>query len=439
MRNIVNIKIFILFVIVSSLESCKTNIPDEVIDIRRFISENWKNTIRTHKSDSLDLIGLPKPYSTPSINGKFMEMYYWDTYFTNVGLIIDGNLEQAKNNTENVLYLIDKYGFMPNGNRTYYLFNSQPPYASMMVRDVFEHTKDKIWLKKQIQTLEKEYNFWMTKRITTIGLNHYSNQATDAKKLEVYSALPKCLGNNFDTSLVKANNDRLKIGSHFYAEFESGWDLSPRFDSRCEDFCPLDLNCLLYMNEQNMAYFYYELGIPESSKWNTLAENRKKLINKYLFNSLDSLFYDYDFVNNKLSPIFSASIMNTLWSNLATKEQVEHIVNRGLPRLEFKFGIATCEPGKRKYSYQWDYPNGWANIQYLTIKGLLNYGYNNDAKRVAKKYVTTVTNCFEKTNNLWEKYNIVDGSINTNNEYGLPSLMGWTAGIYAYASDLLYK
>lgn len=431
---------FILFsAIMIGIVSCKTNVPEGVTKLRKFISENWKYSIRTNLLDTADLIGLPKPYSTPSINDKFMEMYYWDTYFTNVGLIIDGNIEQAKNNIENVLFLIDKFGYMPNGNRTYYLFNSQPPYASMMVRDVFEHNKDKAWLKKQIPTLEKEYNFWMTKRIATIGLNHYSNKATDAKKLEIYYALPKRLGKNFDTLLVKANNDRITIGSHFYAECESGWDFSPRFDSRCENFCPLDLNCLLYMNEQNMAYFYNVLGIPESSKWNTLAENRKKLINKYLYNPSDSLFYDYDFVNNKLSPIFSASIMNTLWSNLATKEQAEHIIKFGLPRLEFKYGITTCEPGERKYSYQWDHPNGWANIQYLTIKGLSNYGYNNDAKRVAQKYVTTVTICFEKTKNLWEKYNIVDGSINTNNEYGLPTLMGWTAGVYVYSADLLYK
>lgn len=429
----------IVLVLSVCLYSCKPRQPKEVQDLRKFIKENWKNTVRSNINDSAGLIGLPKPYTVPSVSGIFQEMYYWDIYFVNIGLILDGDVTQAINNVDNMIYLVDKYGFMPNGNRFHYLNNSQPPYLSMMIRDIYEKTNDKAWLKTALPVLEKEYAFWMTKRITPVGLNRFSNHAPDSLRLSNFKYIATRLGKNFNPAAVAKNDsDKIRIGSHFYAEYESGWDFSPRFDSRCEDFCPLDLNCNLYMYELNFDYFYKELGLENNTKWLELAEKRKALINKYLYNPNDNLFYDYDFVNNKLSPVYSAAIMNFLWSKMATAQQAQ-LIQKSLPRLEFKFGISTCEPGPRTYSYQWDYPNGWASLQYLTIKGLLDYGYNDDAKRVAEKYVNLLTTTFAKSNNLWEKYNIVNGSLEVTNEYEMPTMLDWTAGVFVYASDFLYR
>ena len=434
------VKLLTFIFIIHLIVSCKPESPAPVKNVRKFIKENWKYTIRTNIKDSADLIGMPKPYSVPGTTGMFQEMYYWDTYFTNVGLIIDGNLEQAKNNIEDIVYMVNLFGFMPNGNRTYYTYASQPPYLSMMIRDVYEISKDKEWLKKMLPALEKEYSFWMKERVTSTGLNQYSSGTrTDSILIRNFEAWGARLGKNFDPSIAKTDAEKAIFCAHFYTEGESGWDLSPRFENHGKDFCPVDLNCYLYMYEQNFAFFYQELGMAGKTKWISLSEKRKALINKYLYNSGDGLFYDYDFVNNKLSKILAGSEMTVLWSGMATKEQAEKIQNTALPRLEFPHGIAACEPGKRKYSYQWDYPNGWACIQYLTIKGLLNYGYKRDAKRVAGKYVNMVTTVFNRTNNLWEKYNVADGTLHTTNEYGLPPLMGWTAGVFVYASDYLYK
>lgn len=96
--------------------------------VKAFILENWNKTVRTNTADEGSLIGLPEPYTVPCIEGTFQEMYYWDTYFTNIGLILSGKIEQAICNTENMAYLIEKYGKMPNGNRTFYLNRSQPPF-----------------------------------------------------------------------------------------------------------------------------------------------------------------------------------------------------------------------------------------------------------------------------------------------------------------------
>ena len=103
----------------------------------------------------------------------FNELYYWDTFFTNEGLIADGLVRTAEDNVENILFLIDRYGFMPNGNRLWYLSRSQPPYAALMVEKVYEATADTAWLRRAFPILEKEYGFWMRERMTPTGLNRY--------------------------------------------------------------------------------------------------------------------------------------------------------------------------------------------------------------------------------------------------------------------------
>ncbi len=382
------------------------------------------------------MIGLPYPYSVPGSGKNFQEMYYWDTYFTNVGLILDGHIEQAKNNVNNMIFLVERYGFMPNGNRTFYLTRSQPPYLSMMVRDIYEATGDQQWLSRVLPSLEKEYRFWMTKRVTASGLNRYSGEmADDARKLAIFRSADKRLGiSKSIAGLTEAQ--RVAYGANFVAECESGWDYTPRFNFHCMDYLPVDLNCNLYMYENNFAFFYKETGKSSKTNWPALAEKRKALINQYLFNKADSLFYDYNFVDRTWSPVLSAAIFNVLWSGVADARQAQSI-QRQLLRLELPYGIAACEKGRREVSYQWDYPNGWANLQYVAVKGLDKYGFTADAKRIARKYAGMVAANYSQSHNLWEKYNVADGSLRSTNEYGLPPLMGWTAGVFSFCYNYL--
>lgn len=433
MKILLNYFLFSAFL----LSSCSLNTEREVEKVRDYITENWPRTVKVQVEDSLHIIGLPKPYNVPCVDGgHFREMYYWDTFFTNVGLIEEGNVPQAKNNIDNILFLIDRYGFMPNGSLKPFLNRSQPPYASMMVRDIYESTKDKKWLANACQILEKEYySFWMQKRMAPNGLNFYSNNATDKECIEFYDFLFQRFpdfnpGQRIDVA------DKIRIGSHFLAEAESGWDFSPRFNSEAEYFNPIDLNSNLYIYEKNFAFFYSELGKSGVNNWLEKAFNRKKLINKYCFNPDDGLFYDYNYEKNYLSKVFSAASLSVLFAGIATEEQAL-IMKNELSKLEFKHGISACEPGPRKYTYQWDYPNGWAALHYITIKGLDNYGYKQDAKRIAKKYVNTVVQNFKKTNNLWEKYNVKEGDLSVSSEYEMPPFIGWTAGIFVYASNYL--
>lgn len=407
--------------------------------VRTFIRDSWEKTVRFTQEDQGDLIGLPYEYTVPSISKSFQSMFYWDTYFTGEGLIIDDYIHLAKANVENMLYIVEKYGKMLNGNRTYFENRSQPPYLSMMIESVYRRTQDKEWLKRVLPSLKKEYDFWMTQRITPIGLNHYSNEGTDSQKARMVKVLNKRLGKKFkeQTDLL-TQEERLRLGSHFIAECESGWDFSPRFQMHCEDFCPVDLNANLYYYEKNFEFFEKELGhSTEAAQWGKKANERKVLINRYCKNPHTGLYYDYDFINKKHSDVISAAVFNLLYANVLSKQEVKKMKGKLLQALEYTYGITACENKDYPYRYQWSYPNGWAPLNYLAVRGLNNYGFKKDAKRIAEKYLTMVVTSYKETKNLWEKYNVVEGNVNVMNEYNMPTMIGWTAGTFVWIADYL--
>lgn len=411
------------------MKTISNNMPSSIPSrIKNYIEENIEKCIRYSPSDEDKLIGIPYPYTVPSTE-SFNELYYWDSYFTNLGLIRIGKADLAKNNTDNMLYLVDKLGKMPNGNRTYFLNRSQPPFLSEMVKDVFGFYKDKVWLEGAYKALCEEYTFWNEKRNSPVGLNHYDSEYTD-ETLEEYKIMFIDRVGEVDSS-VDTN-----LGRHCLATAESGWDMNPRFEFEAYNYGAIDLNCLLYGFENNMKYFAEVLENGESQIWKNRAEARLEKMNRYMINS-DGVFVDYNFDKDKHSNVFSAASYFALFNNAANKEQAEALVNN-LSRIEEKFGIATCEKGEYgDITYQWDYPNGWPCLHYIVIKGLDNYGYKTEAKRVAEKYVALVENVFEKTENFWEKYNVTDGSINVSNEYKMPTMLGWSAGVYIFAKEYL--
>ena len=412
-------------------ESCKRTDSDTINDIRNFISANWDGSIEYNPTDHNDLIGLPKPYSVPTIHGEktFKELYYWGTYFTNAGLLKDGRTDQARNNVEDIIYMVNKFGKMLNGSQYIYLNRSQPPFLSMMVFDIYRSTKDKKWLQSVVGGIEKEYEFWMTRRITPCGLNRYSNEASDDEKIGMAHYLKERFNNPLMLEGL-THAEIVRLGSHFVAEAESGWDFNPRFDNRCEDFCPIDLNAYLYMYETNFAYFYKELGKEtDVIKWESAAETRKKLINKYCYDSKSGLFFDYDYLNGRHSQVISSALFSLMFAELTTPKQSRAIVET-LPLLETEYGLRACQEKTYNMQYQWGATNGWPPLHFIAVEGLNKYGYRKEANRIKRKFINLVVDNFHTTHNLWERYNVLDGSINTSNEYAMPAFMGWTAGTF---------
>ena len=272
-----------------------------------YIARNWSSTVRSAPEDQGTLIGLPRPFSTPSTSGVFQELYYWDTYFINVGLLASGQTEQAANNIENMFYLIDRFGWMPNGNRTFYLCRSQPPFLSQMVRELFEHTQDRAWLHaRAYPALQKEYWFWHTHRTLENGLSRYGGEDPDDTTLR---ELGRSLCERFGLASPESPEQLYPYGRAMLALAESGWDCTSRFGTEAQLYAPVDLNALLYRMEHNMEWFAGVLGLDaERSQWRSRKEFRKARMDELLWDPERGCYCDYRFSDGHLwkAMVFSA-------------------------------------------------------------------------------------------------------------------------------------
>ena len=111
------------------------------------------------KVNGSSLLPLPNPYIVPG--GRFREIYYWDSYFTMLGLKESGETAMIENMVKNFAFLINTYGHIPNGNRSYYLSRSQPPFFSLMVQLLAEIKGPQVYA-EFLPAMEKEYQFFMS-------------------------------------------------------------------------------------------------------------------------------------------------------------------------------------------------------------------------------------------------------------------------------------
>lgn len=399
--------------------------------VKSFIREHFPRTIRENMHDEEDRIGLPKPYIVPCADGMFQDLYYWDTYFACVGL---GTFDDSimRHCAEDFAALVERFGFIPNGSRTFYLNRSQPPYFTLLVDLVWQREQDRDWLAKLWPALEAEYDYWMRRRSSPTGLNRYGNHATNDEKLEFYKW---CCGERLGMKHTD-EREQLEQSAHTLAEAESGWDFNPRFDCRCEDFNPVDLNSLLYRFECLMAQWARVLGRDDAGQWLKHAEARQSRMRHYLWNEERGAFMDYDYRRREFSPVLSAASYMPLWLGVANASEAKRSVE-ALAVLDCAGGVVGCEPGERERVYQWDWPNGWAPQQYPAWQGLIAAGHEAKARELATRYVAMISRCFEQSGALWEKYNVVEASIKVGDEYEMPPMLGWTAGIFMEALRML--
>ena len=415
---------------------------DEYLKVAEYIHNNWKNLVRmTPNKTYSSLIPLPNPYVIPG--GRFREIYYWDSYFTALGLKNSELDDLAKGMTENFMYMVKQFGFVPNGNRTYYLSRSQPPFLALMVEITrpkdLSRPEDKTWMEHAYKVVAFEYQSnWMDKDthyIPEIGLNRYFDPI-DRKR-------PECFGDEIANIEIKKG-----FYQHERAECESGWDFSKRFGPNACDFIPVDLNSLLYKYEVLLSKWATELGkFDEARIWSARSNTRKHNMIKYLYNSKDGLFYDYNFRTAKQSNYKNISAIYPLWVGMFdTRKEADKIGalrNAVIGNFERKGGIVTAinetpnlSGGKKDDACQWAYPNGWAPLQWITIEALNNYGYTEDAMRISEKWLDVNTNIYNQTGRLFEKYNVEDGTINVTTFYPQQDGFGWTNGVY---SEILNK
>lgn len=418
------------------------------------------------------------PFVVPG--GRFNEMYGWDSYFEAVGLIIDGKVELAKAMADNFQYEIEHYGKILNANRSYYLTRTQPPFYSSLIKEVYEVTQDKNWLKSHLQTAIKEYEtVWMVegKRLTKNGLNRYLAEGigiTPEAEEGHYDAILKPFADREGVSIEEftakyiegtVQNEALNLYFiHDRSVRESGHDTSYRIEGNCADLNLVELNAMLYKYETDFSEiienefdnsFSYNNKPYDSTYWKSLADKRKVLINTYLWDEDKGLYLDYDIVKKEKSTFISATTFAPLWANLCSREQAKSLVENALDTLKEKGGIAGSTKESRgevnadRPQRQWDYPNGWAPHQMMIWKGLSDYGFHEELQELVYRWLFMITkNAVDYNGTVPEKYDVVVathkvfseyGNVGTDFEYITQEGFGWMNASYQYGLTLLDK
>lgn len=407
---------------------------------KQHVEALWNVLTRNPDQEGGSLIALPHPYIVPG--GRFREIYYWDSYFTMLGLQVSGRTDMIEHMIDNFSYLIDTIGYIPNGNRTYFIGRSQPPFFSLMVKLLSEHKKNA--LTHYLPQLEKEYLFWMR------GTDTLSDQLPALHrivKMPDGSILNRYWDEN-DTPRPEAYKEDVELGHqssqnpkdlyrHLRAAAESGWDFSSRWFKDVNSFAtihtteiiPIDLNCLLLHLEQVLAEAYQQNGnSTKSNEYLNLSEKRKSAILKYCWNESKGFFFDYDFIAKKQKEHYTVAAAFPLFFNVASKEQalqVEHIL---LDQFLKTGGLTTT---LEHSGQQWDAPNGWAPLQWIAFKGLLNYGLVATANQIKTSWTNSNLKVYAKTGKMTEKYDVwnKDGEA-SGGEYPNQDGFGWTNGVF---------
>lgn len=347
-------------------------------------------------------IKLPNPVVSPNHTYFAGTQFYWDTYFTVLGLIDSGRVELAKGMVDNLVYLFRKFDVMPARNSWTSVGRSQPPFLTRMAIEIYvAKGADNAWLDNVMKIAQKEYeSVWK-----------------QGDRYDLRTGLSRYAPRYF---------------RHQLAVFESGWDLSSRFSSD-HDILPVDLNSLLYQYEADFLLWAKKRKNQRAiTKWTKAMAARKQAMDKYLWDEEDGFYYDYCPGTDK--KIKSLAGFFPLWSKAASKHQAIRCIQQ-LPRFAHAGGLANTEeiPDSKK---QWDYPNGWPPVQLTTLVGITQYGHRTEARRLAGAWMRCNQKVFAETGKLWEKYDVVNVAVGQPGRYPTQDGFAWTNAVYLRINKL---
>lgn len=402
---------------------------EAIKETRKYISSRWPLALHKPENEPRTPYSLPYPFVPPCIAGDFHVLFYWDTFYTNRGMIADSYFDYAKWNVDNLLYVLNKIGFVPNAySENLVKWCSQPPYLHFMIQDIYEVSKDENWLKEAYFVLKKEYEFWMKERITPNGLNrHFHNLLSNEDLYEYYQYVAK-ERLSLRTDLPK--EEQTKKGESYIAAAECGLDFSPRFRDNGININPVDLNANLYGLETFLASLADKFEKNKKDYFSLQAKMRKEKMDKLMLGS-DGLYYDYDFQKKEIyrkNYCFTGQFMPFIVGLSNNKEAAKKI----LERLSYSFGIvSTQNDPNEKIPYQAAYPYSWPYDNYLAYWGLKSLGLEEEMRKVGEDWLKNVALTFKNTGKLWETYEPFKGGRATKKEYPANEMMGWTAGTFS--------
>lgn len=417
-------------------------VPDTSKSLELILNEKWDYLTRSpDEQHAGSLIPLPYPYVVPG--GRFREIYYWDSYFTMLGLQVSGRDDLIANMLDNFTFLIDTIGFIPNGNRTYFLSRSQPPFFAAMV-NILAESKGDAAVYKYLPALLKEYAFWMEgasglsaqqpahRRVVRLSdgriVNRYFDDNPEPRP-ESYKEDVR-LAAGLDGAAQKA------LFTNLRAACESGWDFSSRWFAVEGDLksiittemIPVDLNSLLFHLERTIARLSNATGNQtQGMHFDSLASIRRQAIQDLCWDAGHGYFVDFHWPSATRRKAVTAAGMFPFYFQVANPEQAAPAAAMLQAALLQPGGVQTTAglPGQ-----QWDAPNGWAPLQWIAINGLRQYQQQRLADNIRSRWLTLNERVFKETGKMMEKYNVADLKLKAGGgEYPNQDGFGWSNGV----------
>ncbi|MGY6742488.1 MAG: alpha,alpha-trehalase TreF [Cecembia sp.] len=388
------------------------------------------------------LLPLPYPYVVPG--GRFREIYYWDSYFTMLGLKVSGKVELIASMVDNFAHLINTVGHIPNGNRSYFLSRSQPPFFAKMVELLAEVSGDEDIMKKYFHEMLMEYVFWVEgeaeiqlpgkrhKRVIRLDEDALLNRYFDEE------ATPRAESFREDIELSETTRRYPeKVFRNLRAACESGWDFSSRWlydpmelnSVQTVAIIPIDLNVLLSETERILIYVGKLIGEDKLvGRMEKKRRNRIEGMNRYCWDEERGIFLDYHIKFKERVDRPSLAMLYPLWAGTATAHQAGKVIQYVEKHFLKPGGLVTTNIHSGQ---QWDAPNGWAPLQWIGFEAFWNYGRRDLAMELANRWTRLNEQVFERTGKMMEKYNVEDLSLEAGGgEYPVQDGFGWTNGVY---------
>ncbi len=416
-------------------------VSTERVTITRHIDSLWDQLTRSTPTAPRysSLLSLPDPYVVPG--GRFRELYYWDSYFTMLGLVESGRNDLVEHMVRDFAHLIDVYGHVPNGTRTYYLSRSQPPFFYAMV-GLLNGEDPAAAYARYLPELRREYAFWMQgeaglrrgaahRRVVAMShgaiLNRYWDDV-DTPRDESYR----------EDAQVARRSGRVprQVYRNIRAAAESGWDFSSRWfaDGRSlatintTEIIPVDLNSLLFGLENAISAGCERADDkPCAGEFTHRAAARRDAVNRYLWDAAAGVYRDYRWVKQAQVPRVSAATLYPLFVALASGPQAAAVARTVSRDLLKAGGIVTTPLASGQ---QWDAPNGWAPLQWIGVSGFRRYSILPLAQTIACRWMVGVNRVYGADGKLVEKYDVIaSGRLGGGGEYPLQDGFGWTNGV----------
>ncbi|XP_054853686.1 trehalase isoform X2 [Eublepharis macularius] len=421
------------------------------------LNAKWKQLGRKVKADvqaspeNYSLIYVPHPLMVPG--GRFIEYYYWDSFWVIQGLLLCDLTATAKGMIQNFLYLVEKFGHIPNGGRVYYQRRSQPPLLALMMEAYLERTADLAFLNESIHLLDEEYRFWQEQRAVNVS---WGGQQHTLNRYRVPAGEPRPEAYRRDAALARGleAGARQELWAELQGAAESGWDFSSRWllppppparaslrDTQTSAAVPVDLNAVLCRVEALLAAFHARLGHAEQAqRFRAAHERRVAALRAVLWDEEAGVWLDFNLRRRRRNPAFYPSNLTPLWAECgvdaaAAEKALRYLQGSGA--LTYTNGLPTSLAHTGE---QWDLPNAWAPLQHMVIAGLAKSPSSKAqelAFTLAQNWVRMNLAVYETYQAMFEKYDVEgDGSPGAGGEYAVQEGFGWTNGVALQLLDL---